>query len=119
MTQKKTTAAKAPAFKNTDILGRRVDQQEYERFVALAKDLGLESLDLEGRVRELCEEIAEGINGPEYGGGLEEQARFLVNEDGDWEQSLRLIARSRRPVPRKPAKSRKKAAAPAKKAKKP
>src|SRR5262245_19865153 len=82
---------------DTDIFGRKVDREEFERFLTLAKDLGLESLDLEERVRELCAEIAESINGEGYGGGLEEQARFLVKEDGDWEESLRLIARFRKP----------------------
>ena len=124
MTKKKTTTTKPPAFKNTDIMGRRVDQEEFERFITRVNDLGLTSRDLKKRVRELCEEIAESVNGEDYGGGLEEQARFLLKEDGDWEESLRLIAQLKRPpaparARKEPADSTKKRrAAPAKNGKK-
>jgi len=77
----------------TDTFGRKVDAREFERFIALAKELGLGSPDLAGRVGQLLAGIAYQVNR-----GLEEQAAFLVNEEGDWEASLRLLTRLKKPA---------------------
>jgi len=115
MAKKRTTKPVPAEFKDMDVLGRKVDSQEVERFLARVKELGLGSHDLAERVRELFEDLADSVNSEDYGGGIEEQAAFLVKEEGDWEESLRTIAGLKKP----PAPKKKPAAKASKRGAKP
>src|SRR5262245_33883837 len=99
MAKKKAASDKPP---ETDVLGRRVDQAEYERHLALARGLGLRAEDLEEEVHRALARVADLLNDKDEG-GLESQLAFLLNESGALlEEDLRNVAELKGPQERGP-----------------